>query len=77
MDYVRRAVWGIRYADTACIFSRSTQGLAKMREVIVEVCGAFALMVSAKKTETMCMPPPRKPRAMLRDVAAGKCCKQL
>ena len=75
MDYVRRAVWGMRYADNACIFSRSTQGLAKMREVIVEVCGAFALMVSAKKTETMYMP--RKPRAMLREVAAGKCCKQL
>ena len=77
MDYARRAVWGMRYADDAFIFSRSTQGLAKMREVIVEVCGAFALIVSAKKTETMCMPPPRKPRAMLRVVAAGKCYKQL
>ena len=56
MDYVRRAVWGMLYADDACIVSRSPQGLAKMMEVIVEVCRAFGLTVSAKKTETMCMP---------------------
>ena len=61
MDYVRRAVWGILYANDACIVSRSPQGLAKMMEVIVEVCRAFALTVSVKKTETMCMPPPRTP----------------
>ena len=30
MDYVRRAVWGMLYADDACIVSRSPQGLAKM-----------------------------------------------
>ena len=65
MDYVRRAVWGMLYADDACIVSRSPQGLAKMMEVIVEVCRAFALTVSAKKTETMCMPPPRTPRTMV------------
>ena len=49
IDYVRRAVWGMLYADDACIVSRSPQGLAKMMEVIVEVCRAFALIVSAKK----------------------------
>ena len=38
MDYVRRAVWGMLYADDACIVSRSPQGLAKMMENIVEVC---------------------------------------
>ena len=38
MDYVRRAVWGMLYADEACIVSRSAPGLAKMMEVIVEVC---------------------------------------
>ena len=59
MDYVRRAVWGMPYADNTCIVSRSPQGLAKMLEVIVEVCRAFASTVSAKQTETMCMPPPR------------------
>ena len=49
MDYVRRAVWSMLYADDACIVSRSPQGSAKRMEVIVEVCRAFALTVSAKK----------------------------
>ena len=71
MGYVRRAVWGMLYADDACIVSRSPQGLAKMMEVIVEVCGAFALTVSAKKTETiMCMSPPRTPRTIVQVEAA-------
>ena len=77
MDYVRRAVWGMLHADDACIVSRSPQGLAKMVEVIVEVCRAFALTVSAKKTETMCMPPPRTPRTMARVKAAGQTYKQV
>ena len=50
MDYVRRAVWSMLYVDDACIVSRSPQGLAKRMEVIVEVCRAFALTVSAKET---------------------------
>ena len=50
MDYVRRAVWGMVYADDACIVSRLPQGLAKMMEVIVEACRAFALTVLAKKS---------------------------
>ena len=77
MDYVRRAVWGMLYADDVCIVSRSPQGLAKMMEVIVEVCRAFALTVSAKKTETMCMPPPRTPRTMVQIEAAGQTYKQV
>ena len=72
MDYVRRAVWDMLYAYDVCIVSRSPQGSAKMMEVIVEVCRAFALTVSAKKTETMCMPPPCTPRTMVRIEAAGK-----
>ena len=43
-----------------------------MMEVIVEVCRAFAVTVSAKKTETICMPPPRTPRTMVRVEAAGQ-----
>ena len=43
VDYARRAVWGMLYADDACIVSRSPQGLAKMMEMIEEVCQAFAL----------------------------------
>ena len=38
MDYVLRAVWGMLYADDACIFSRSPQRLAMLMEVIVEAC---------------------------------------
>ena len=76
MDCVRRAVWGMLYADYACIVLRSPQGLAKM-EVIVEVCRASALTVSAKKTDTKCMLPPRKPRTTVRVEAAGKIYKQV
>ena len=46
-------------------------------EDIVEVCRAFALTVSAKKTETMCMPPPRTPRTMVQVEAAGQIYKQV
>ena len=77
MDYVRRGVWGMLHSDDACIVSRSPQGLTKMMEVIVEVCRAFALTESAKITETMCMPPPRTPRTMVRAEAAGQICKQV
>ena len=64
MDYVRRTVWSMLYLDETCIVSRSPQELAKMVEAIEEICRAFALPVSAKKTEIMCMPLPRKPRTM-------------
>ena len=77
MEIVRRAVWGMLYADDACIVSRSPQGLAKMMEVIVEVCRAFALTVSAKKTEIMCVPPPCTPRTMVRIEAAEQIYKQV
>ena len=32
MNYVRRAVWGMLYADDACIVWRSPQGFVKMME---------------------------------------------
>ena len=38
MDYVSRAAWDILYANNVCIVSRSPWGLAKMMEVIVEIC---------------------------------------
>ena len=77
MEDVRRAVWGMLCADDACIVPRPLQGLAKMMEVIVEVCRAFALTMSAKKTETMCMPPPRTPRTMVRIKVAGQIYKEI
>ena len=48
-----------------------------MMEVIVEVCRVFASTVSAKKTETVCMPPPRTPRTMVQVKAAGQTYKQV
>ena len=77
MDYVRRAGRDMLYADDACIVSRSPQGLAKMMKVIVEVCRAFALTMSAEKTDTMCMPPPRIRRTIVRVEAAGQTYKQV
>ena len=77
MDYVRRAVWDMLYLDDVCIISRSPQGLAKMMKVIVEVCRAFALAVSAMKIATTCTPPPRTPRTMVQVEAAGQSYKQV
>ena len=49
-----------------------------MTEVIVDVCRAFALTVSAKKTEVMCMPPPRTPPwTMVQIEAAGQIYKHV
>ena len=76
-DYARRAVWGMLYADDACIDSRSPRGLDKMMEVIVNIYRAFALTVSAKKTETMCMSPSRTPRTMVRIEAVWQIYKQV
>ena len=50
---VRRAAWGMLYADDAGIVSKSAEGLAKMMTVIVTVFEAAGLTVSEKKTETM------------------------
>ena len=77
MVCVRRAVWDMLYEDAACIVSRSPQELPKTMKVIIEVCRAFALTVSAKKTEAMCMPPPRTPRTMVQVEAAGQTYKQV
>ena len=65
MGYVRRVMWGMLYANDACIILQSPQGLARMMEVIVEIGRAFALIVSAKRTKTMYTPPPRKPRTIM------------
>ena len=59
LDIVMRAVWGMLYADDACIVSRSPQGIAEMMSVFVKVFGACGLTVSEKKTEVMSMPTPR------------------
>ena len=77
MDCVRRTMLGMLYADDVGIVSRSPQGLAKMMEVIVEVCRSFVLTVSGKKTETVCMPPPHTTRTMVRIEGAWQIYKQV
>ena len=52
-------------------------GFAKMMNAVVEVYLAFASIVSAKKTDAMCMPPTtRIPRTMVRVEAAGQIYEQ-
>ena len=58
MSCVRRAVWGMLYADDAGIASRSAEGLAKMITVIVTVFEAAGLTVSERKTENMLLRTP-------------------
>ena len=64
LECVRRAVWGMLYADDACI--------VLMMTVIVKVCGAFGLTVSEKKTETIQMPIPHGPVTPIIINAAGQ-----
>ena len=61
LECVRRAIWGMLYADDACIVSRSPRGPRRMMAVFVEVFGTFGLTISKSKAETMCMPIPRAP----------------
>ena len=59
LECMRRAIWGMLYADDACIVSRSPRGLGRMMAIFVGVFGTFGLTISESKTETMCMPIPR------------------
>ena len=53
LEMVRRAVWGMLYADDAGVVSTSPRGLTRMMGVIVVACQEFGLTVSEKKTEAM------------------------
>ena len=72
LEYVRRAIWGMLYADDAGIVSRSPRGLGRMMATFVEVFGTFGLTVSESKTETMCMPIPRAPAMQIVFNATGQ-----
>ena len=76
MDYVCRSVWGMLYADDTCIDSRPPQGFAKMIKVIVQVFRSFASTVSANKTKTISMTPPRTSWTMAQVEAIGQSYKQ-
>ena len=69
---VRRAIWGVLYADDACIVSGSPRGLGWMMAVFIEVFGAFGLTISESKTETMCVPIPRAPATKIVFDATGQ-----
>ena len=49
MECVRRAVWGMLYADDAYIVSRPPQRLERMMATLVDIFGVFGLTVSKKK----------------------------
>ena len=53
LEMVRRAVWGMLYADDTGVVSTSPRGLTRMMGVIVVTCQEFGLTVSEKKTEAM------------------------
>ena len=56
---------------------RKVDASSTLRFRASQVCRAFALTVSAKKTDTICMPPPRTPWTMVRVEAAGQIYRQV
>ena len=72
LECVRRAIWGMLYADDACMVSRSPRGLGRMVAVFVEAFDTFGLTISGSKTETMCMPIPRAPATKIVFNATGQ-----
>ena len=43
LECVRRTIWGMLYADDACMVSRSPRGVGRMMAVFVEAFGTFGL----------------------------------
>ena len=79
---VRRAVWGMLFADDAGIVSKSAEGLTlgclEMITVIVTVFEAASLTASEKNTETMLLRTPDQTpcTSPLVIEAAGQRCRQ-
>ena len=71
-EAAKRVLWAMLYADDAGITSRSQASLEKMMTAIVEVCAAFGLIVSEKKTVTMHMRPPTMKAEAVAVEAAGQ-----
>eukprot|EP00752_Nemacystus_decipiens_P013012 g11511.t2 len=72
LDRVRRAVWGVLYADDAGVVSKSAEGLGSMMPIIVEVFREFGLTVSERKTLTLVTPVKEKKPPPLIIEAAGQ-----
>ena len=63
LEMVRRAVWGMLYADDAGVVSTSPRGLTRMMGVIVVACQEFGLTVSEKRPRSCtCDPIPTQRR---------------
>ena len=76
-EMVRRAVWGMLYADDAGVVSTSPRGLTRMMGVIVVTCQEFGVTVSEKKPEAMHLwSHPHTTSNALRIEAAGQRYKQ-
>ena len=60
------------YADDACVVSRSPRWLERLIAAFDKVFSAFGLIISASKTETMCMPIPRAPATQIVFNGTGK-----
>ena len=77
LEMVRRAVWGMLYADYAGVVSTSPRGLTRMMGFIVATCQEFRLTMSEKKTEAMHLwSHPHTASNALRIEAAGQRYKQ-
>ena len=77
LEMVRRAVWGMLYADDAGVVSTSPRALTRMMGVIVVSCQDFGLTVSEEKTEAMHLwSHPHTASNTLRIEAAGQRYKQ-
>ena len=68
LECVRRATWGMLYADDACIVSRSPRRLGRMIAVSAKVFGTFGLTIS----ESMCVLIPRAPATKIVFNATGQ-----
>ena len=51
LEMIRRAVWGMLFADYAGVVLTSPRGLTRMMNIIVVACREFGLTVSEKKAE--------------------------
>ena len=74
LEMVRRAVWGMLYADDAGVVSTSPRGLTRMMDVIVLACQEFGLTVRRKRLrQCICgrIPTQRRTRCELRQQANG------
>ena len=72
LECVRQAVRGMLYADDVCIVSQLPCVLQLIIVFIVQVCEAFGLTASEKKTETMHMPIPYRSATPNTLTAAGQ-----